>query len=44
MSLLFLFSVKEVVEAGALEESFLYCWALFAIADALWFKILCGRK
>lgn len=44
MSLFFLFGFNAVVEAGAMEESYLFCWALFAIADALWFKILIGRK
>lgn len=44
MSLLFLFGCKAVIEAGAMDESFLFCWALLSIADALWFRILSGRK
>jgi hypothetical protein len=44
MSFLFAFCVKSVIEAGALDEKYLICWALFAIADALWINVLLGRK
>lgn len=43
MSFLFLFGFKAVVEAGELNEAYLFCWALFAIADALWMRLLCGK-
>jgi hypothetical protein len=44
MSFLFAFCCKSVIEAGMLDENYLICWALFAIADALWARVLLGRK
>lgn len=32
------------IDPSLLEVELLYVWALFAIADALWFKILFGGK
>ena len=32
------------IDPSLIEEELLFCWALFAIADALWVKVLFGGK
>lgn len=46
MSLLFCVAgiATIIVDPALLSEGMLFTWALFAIADALWVKVLLGGK
>ena len=46
MSVIFLLLAIAAVKGdiGITEEDFLYAWALFSIADALWIRTIFGRK